>query len=208
MSLRRLLLALAVAPVVGAAQGGSPPADPRVARADVARIEGRPTAKHWILIVSDFQCPYCKDFHDKTAALVRKEFVATGQARLAYVHFPLRIHPNAVPAAEASMCAAAQGKFWPYHDRLFATQQQWAAMTSTTSHFTSLAKATGLSLPEFEQCVGDDVMLPMIQADYQRGVNIGVGSTPTILVGDIKLDGNAPIESIRTAMRQLAARTR
>ncbi len=64
-------------------------------------------------MISDFQCPYCKEFHDKTAAQVRKEFVQTGLARMAYIHFPLRIHPNAVPSAEASMCAGAQGKFWP-----------------------------------------------------------------------------------------------
>lgn len=197
-----LVAALLLAPAL-AAQGKQ--IDPRVTRADLARIEGQPTAKHWILIVSDFQCPYCKEFHDKTAALVRKEFIQPGIARLAYIHFPLRMHPNAVPAAEASMCAAAQGKFWPFHDRLFATQQRWAAESAPDATYRTFARELGLALPEFEQCLRDDVMLPMIQADYQRGVQIGVGSTPTILVDNIKLDGNAPIGSIRQAMQRVRA---
>lgn len=198
------LLLLVSAPLT--AQGKA--IDPRVTRADLARIEGKPTAKHWILIVSDFQCPYCKEFHEKTAAQVRKEFVQTGIARMAYIHFPLRIHPNAVPAAEASMCAAAQGKFWPFHDRLFATQQRWAAEAAPDATYRTFARELGLALPEFEQCMRDDVMLPMIQADYQRGVQVGVNSTPTILVDNIRLDGNAPIASIRRAMQQVRAAAR
>lgn len=201
--MRSLALLLLLFPVLATAQ--AKPVDPRVSRADLARIEGQATAKHWILIVSDFQCPYCKEFHDKTAALVRKEFVQPGTARLAYIHFPLRIHPNAVPAAEASMCAGAQGKFWPFHDKLFATQQRWAGDAAPDAFYKTVAKELGLAMPEFEQCLRDDVMLPMISADYQRGVQVGVNSTPTILVDNIRLDGNAPIESIRRAMKPAMA---
>ncbi len=182
--------------------------DPRVAKADMARIDGKPTAGVWILMISDFQCPYCKEFHDVTAAKLRKEFVDKGQARLAYLNFPLRIHPNAIPAAEAAMCGGAQDKFWPMHDLVFASQKEWAATTNPLPIFGRLAKEAGLDTAAWNSCMKDHVMLPMIQADYQRGASAGVKSTPTFLVGDVKLEGNAPIEAFRQAMKQATTKTK
>lgn len=178
------------------------PADPRVTRADLARIDGKPTAPTWILVISDFQCPYCKEFHDVTAAQLRKEFVATGQARLAYINFPLRIHPNAMPAAEAAMCAGAQDRFWPAHDRIFAAQGEWAAVADPLPIFGRIARELKLDLPAWNACMSGHVMRAMIQADYQRGAAAGVKSTPSFLVGSVLIDGNAPIEAFRSAMKQ------
>jgi protein-disulfide isomerase len=178
------------------------PADPRVTRADLSRIEGKPNAPTWILVISDFQCPYCKEFHDVTAAQLRKEFVATGQARLAYINFPLRIHPNAMPAAEAAMCAGAQDRFWPAHDRIFAAQPEWAAATDPLPIFGRIARELKLDVPAWNACMSGHVMRPMIQADQQRGSAVGVKSTPSFLVGSVKIDGNAPIAAFRSAMKQ------
>lgn len=185
-----------------------PAPDTRVSRADLARIEGKPSAGVWILIISDFQCPYCKEFHDVTAPQLRKEFVNTGKARLAYINFPLRIHPNAIPSAEAAMCAGAQDRFWPMHDRLFATQAEWSAVKDPQAIYSRLARDLKLDLAAFSACLRDDVMVPMIQADYQRGAGAGVKSTPSFLVGNVKIDGNAPIDAFRTAMKQALAGTR
>jgi protein-disulfide isomerase len=95
------------------------------AAADQARILGRPTAPVWVVEVSDFQCPYCKMWHDSTYETLKREYVNTGKVRLAYINFPLEKHRNAMPAAEAAMCAAAQGKFWEMHDALFDAQAKW-----------------------------------------------------------------------------------
>ena len=99
------------------------PADSDAVRADLARIQGSPTAPVWVIEVSDFQCPYCKQWHDQTYKKLRDEFVNTGKVRLAYVNFPLAQHAHAGPAAEGAMCASAQGKFWEMHDALFTTQE-------------------------------------------------------------------------------------
>lgn len=176
--------------------------DERVTRADLARIDGRPNARLWILVVSDFQCPYCKEYHDKTSKLVHQEFVESGIARMAYINFPLRIHANALPAAEAAMCAGAQDRFWPYHDRLFATVDKWARVDNTAPIFEGLAAELKLNAETFRQCVADHVMRPMIQADYQRGVQAGVNSTPTFLIGRTVIPGNAPIDAIRKAVKE------
>src|SRR3954452_15584930 len=98
------------------------PTDSNITRADLARIQGSPTAPLWVIEVSDFQCPYCKQWHDQTYNTFLNQYVKTGKVRLAYVNFPLQSHAHAWPAAEAAMCAGAQGKFWAMHDPLFTTQ--------------------------------------------------------------------------------------
>jgi len=179
--------------------------DPRVERADLSRIMGSPSASTWMLIVSDFQCPYCKEFHDERAAALKREFVETGKVRFAYVHFPLNIHPNAVPASEASMCAGAQDKFWAFHDRLFETVDTWGPSPSPQAVFDSIATGIGLDLTAFHQCMEDDVMLPIIQVDYQRGVDARVKSTPTFLVGTMMIPGVAPLDVFRKAINDALA---
>src|SRR5438270_1961275 len=84
------------------------PPDSNITRADLARIQGSPNAPLWVIEVSDFQCPYCKQWHDQTYTAFVAQYVKTGKVRLAYVNFPLGIHVHAFPAAEAAMCAAAQ----------------------------------------------------------------------------------------------------
>ena len=95
--------------------------------ADRARIRGAETAKVWLVEVSDFQCPFCKQWHDETFAKIDQEYVKTGKVRIAYLNFPLsRIHKNAQAAAEAAMCAGEQGKFWELHESLNKTHPKWS----------------------------------------------------------------------------------
>lgn len=171
----------------------------------MARIMGNPAASTWMLIISDFQCPYCKEYHDDRAPAIAREFVETGKVRVAYIHFPLQIHANAMPAAEASMCAGAQDQFWPYHDRLFETVGAWSASPDPAAAFEGIAAALGLNLELFRQCMLDDVMLPMIQADHQRASEAGAKSTPTFLIGNMMIPGVAPLDVFRTTINQALA---
>ena len=111
-----------------AARSAQTPTDSISARADRGRIQGNADAKLWIIEASDFQCPFCKTWHDSAYGLVIRDYVKTGKTRMAYLNFPLSQHKNAMPAAEAAMCASVQDKFWPMHDALFTTQQQWEAL--------------------------------------------------------------------------------
>ena len=157
--LAALSLALACAPANNKRQGSEStsvtraettavasraPTDSNITRADLARIQGSSTAPLWVIEVSDFQCPYCKQWHDQTYPQFLDQFVKTGKVRLAYVNFPLGIHAHAFPAAEAAMCAGAQNKFWPMHDALFATQTRWENLPSPAPVFDSLAQSTGV----------------------------------------------------------------
>ena len=184
------------------------PADSDAVRADLARIQGSPTAPVWVIEVSDFQCPYCKQWHDQTYKKLRDEFVSTGKVRLAYVNFPLAQHAHAGPAAEGAMCAGAQGKFWEMHDALFTTQEKWAGLSSSAAYFESLARTTGVDLPRWRQCVQSGKMRPWIQADHDRAERAGAASTPSFMIGDQILVGAQPIENLRSAIDSALAKTR
>jgi len=89
-----------------------------------AQRKGNSNAKVIVVEFSDFECPYCGRFFSQTLPSLQKEYIDTGKVLFAYKQFPLTsIHANAQKAAEASLCAADEGKFWEYHDRLFKSQQ-------------------------------------------------------------------------------------
>jgi protein-disulfide isomerase len=176
------------------------PADSFTQRIDGARISGDSTAKVWMIMVSDFQCPYCKQWHDESFAALRREYVDNGKVRLAYYNFPLTIHPNAVPAAEAAMCAGAQNKFWPMHDALFASQATWAGLKDPAPVFDSLGTKVGLDARSFNACRTTHATLPMIRADQDRAERAGVQSTPTIIIGNKLIAGAQPTDIFRRAL--------
>ncbi|HEV7839894.1 MAG TPA: thioredoxin domain-containing protein [Gemmatimonadaceae bacterium] len=184
------------------------PKDSDGVKADLARIQGSSSAPVWVIEVSDFQCPFCKQWHDETYQKLRDEFVKTGKIRLAYINFPLNQHVNAWPAAEAAMCAGAQGKFWEMHDALFINQKKWEQLTAPAPFFDSLARATGLNVPQWQQCLKSGKMKPWIQADYDRAQAAGAASTPTFIIGDKMLTGAQPIENFRSAIDSAAAKAK
>ncbi|HEU4630029.1 MAG TPA: DsbA family protein [Gemmatimonadaceae bacterium] len=218
MSFLRVLRPLAALAALACSSGESAPAnapaatvaasapadsalDPAVARADSSRIQGSATAPVWVLEVSDYQCPFCKRWHDETYPQLVREYVNTGKIRLAYVNFPLTsMHPHAQLAAEAAMCAGSQGKYWPYHDGLFATQERWEGLPDARAVFDSLATAAGLDSAAFATCLSSHAMREIVAADQARMEQAGVRATPTFFIGNTKLEGAQPIEAFRQAI--------
>jgi protein-disulfide isomerase len=219
-----LALSLACAPAGGSRQNGESttvartdtaavatrpaPVDSNITRADLARIQGSPSAPLWVIEVSDFQCPYCKQWHDQTYPLFVNQYVKTGKVRLAYVNFPLGIHAHAFPAAEAAMCAAAQDKFWQMHDALFSTQARWENLPSPAPVFDSLAQATGVDMKRWRDCVSSGKMRPLIQADHDRAERAGVSATPSFMIGDKLLAGAMPLDELQKAIDSAMVKNR
>lgn len=173
----------------------------RVATADRGRIRGNTDAKVWVVVISDFQCPFCKKWHDETEPRITAEYVRTGKVQIAYINYPIAsIHPNAQATHEAAMCAAEQGKFWPVADALFATQQVWKGHRDIVRFADSLTVAAGVDPARFRACVRDGVMRPLIDADLDRSKRMGVGSTPSFLVGGRPLVGAQPYEAFKQAI--------
>ena len=182
------------------------PTDSISTLADQGRIRGNAAASVWLIEVSDFQCPYCKRWHDETYRAIDKEFVQTGKVRLAFLNYPIpSIHPNALAAAEAAMCASVQGKFWEMHESLFNKQDSWAKVSNPMPAFDSLSRAAGVDSTRWHACVAGHSALALINADRDRLGTRGVQSTPTFFIGDESILGAAPTDSFRVIIkRQLA----
>ena len=177
-----------------------------LARADSGRILGSAQARVWVVVLSDFQCPYCRAWHDATDPMLRASYVNTGKVRVAFLNFPLPMHGNAAAAAETAMCAAAQRKFWGVHDALFASQDKWAKLADPTAFFDSLAGVQGVDRAIQRKCVADHTPRPLIDADVNRAMRAGVNSTPSFFVGDTAFAGNVPPGEFRRVLDAMVAK--
>jgi protein-disulfide isomerase len=174
--------------------------DALINRADLGRIEGRDSAAVWIVVISDFQCPFCKRWHEQTAPRLVANYVRTGKARIAYLNLPIASHRNAEPAHEAAMCAAEQGAFWPVADALFATQDAWKSKFEVEPYFDSLATRHVRDAARYRRCIAEGATRTLIEADVARVSRLGVGSTPTFLIGRQMMIGAQPYEAFARAV--------
>ncbi|MEK7404822.1 MAG: thioredoxin domain-containing protein [Acidobacteriota bacterium] len=152
---------------------------------DPARVKGDPNAPVTIVEFSDFQCAYCKNTQTTLKNILTKY---NGRVKLAYMDFPLReIHPLAQTAAEAARCAGEQGKFWEFHDALFADQSKLRE-ADLAAH----ARALGLDEKSFQSCLASGKYKPKVEADLQEGSKAGVAGTPGFFINGVFLSGAQP----------------
>jgi protein-disulfide isomerase len=143
-----------------------------------------------IIEFSDYQCPFCKRAEDVVDQVMK---TYGDKVRLVFRDYPLPFHPNARPAAEAANCANAQGKFWPYHQKLFANQSALAA-----DNLKTYAKDLGLDGAKFEQCLADDKSIKTaIDKDVSDGEKVGVNGTPAFFINGRMLSGAQPFEKFK-----------
>ncbi len=151
-----------------------------------------------IIEFSDFQCPFCKRFHASTLPQIIEEYVKPGKVRFVYRDFPLtRIHPNAGLAALAAECADEQGRFWPYHDRLFERQDEWGPSPNAQALFERYAEELGLNVEQFSACLSEQRYAEEVIKDLQDGVKYGVRGTPAFFINGRKLEGAHPFERFK-----------
>lgn len=169
-------------------------------RADLGRIDGPTSAAVWLVVISDFQCPFCKRWHEETGPRIHAEYVRTGKVRIAYLNLPISTHRNAPPAHEAAMCAAEQGRFWPVADALFATQERWKNRSNVQTFFDSLTVPLVADAARYRSCIASGATRALIDADVARVQRLGVGSTPTFVVGQQLIIGAQPYDVFRRAL--------
>jgi len=130
-----------------------------------------------------------------------KEYVDTGKATLVYMNSAF-LGQESVWAAQAAECAADQGKFWQYHDLLFARQNGENQGAFTEDKLIGFAQEMGLDMTKFQPCLKNDQTLARVQADVQEGQAAGVRGTPTFFINGQALVGAQPIEAFRSAINQ------
>ncbi|OGZ93522.1 MAG: hypothetical protein A2131_02355 [Candidatus Sungbacteria bacterium GWC2_49_10] len=168
--------------------------------ADDDPVLGNASAPVTLVEFGDFQCPFCKKFHDEARKEILDTYVETGKVKIVYRDFPLEnIHLSARPAAEAAECADDQGKFWPYHDALYTRQ---AELAKGTMNYAALARELGMDKTAFEKCVKDRKYENEVTKDYEDGVKAGVDGTPALFINGVKVTpaGAQPFSVFQTAI--------
>ena len=164
---------------------------PRVA---VASMEGEwargpKDAPVTIVEFSDFQCPFCKKAHEIVEEVVK---AYPDKIRLVYRDFPLQFHPQALPAAEAALCAGDQGKYWEYHSNLFAVDG-----TLMEDDLKKRAADLGLDSAKFTSCIEGASHEEFIKKSMEAGSALGVTGTPTFFINGRQLVGAKPVEEFK-----------
>jgi protein-disulfide isomerase len=162
---------------------------------------GRASAPVTLIEFSDFQCPFCQRV---APTLKRLRETYGDKVRIVWKDFPLtQIHPQAFKAGEAAHCAGDQGKYWEYHDRLFANQQALQP-EELKKHATDL----GLDGAAFATCLDSSKYGERVRDGVAEGTRLGVNSTPTIYVNGRQLSGAQPYETFVAVIDEELARAK
>lgn len=169
--------------------------------ADRARSRGESDAPLRIVEVSDFECPFCAQFHRDTWPVVDSLYVRTGIARYLWISFPNSRHARAWPAIEAAFCAGAAGRFWEMHAILFETQEVWSEAEDPHARFLEYGERAGVEPESFAACLRADLPAPLQVSDYESALRSGITSTPFFIVGDsLAIQGAVSVERFRAAV--------
>lgn len=180
--------------------------DSAVARALRSRTKGIETAPVTIVEVSDFQCPFCRQFTEQSYAALDSAYIRTGKAKLVFMHYPLPTHRNAWQASEAALCAGAQDAFWPMHDLLFARQTEWGETLNPMGKFAEYAAQLKLDVPALRTCMQEDWMATLIVNDVMQAAGAGINGTPFFILNNKEgLSGAQPFAEFQTRIEGLLA---
>ncbi len=150
------------------------------AGASPEHFKGSQSATVLVEEFADFQCPACKDMH-KTVNEINAAYGS--QIKFVFRNYPLiQTHPKAYDAAVAAEAAGLQGKFWEMQNLLFTNQEKWSFEPNHRNIFAEYAKTIGLDVDKFSQDSLGITAKSRVDADMQRGNEVGIRSTPTIFV--------------------------
>ena len=167
---------------------GEPQPAARIRLDDVAvHALGAAAAPVTLVEFTDYQCPFCKRFHERSWPELKRNYIDTGKVRYVVRDMPLPFHAEALPAAVAVRCAGQQSRFWPAHDALFA-----ATETLSAEFVRKAVLALGVAPEAFDQCTHDPRTRAAIDADMAEADRIGVTGTPGFVIAQragAKLEG-------------------
>jgi protein-disulfide isomerase len=163
---------------------------------------GKSDAPVTLVEFSDFQCPFCQGAVP-TIKQVEKKY--GDKVRIVYRQFPLpNLHPFAIKAAEASLCANEQSKFWEMHDAMFADQKKLAV-----SDLKQTARSLGMDGKKFDACMDTGRYAEQVQNDQKEGQRAGVTGTPAIYLNGTPVDGGSvPFSVLEAAIEKELARAK
>ncbi len=169
--------------------------------ADGYWYKGNADAPVTVTVFGDFQCPSCAVAYQRIEGGIDTTYIETGKVKFIYHDFPLPMHPNAIPAAQAARAAGAQGKFWAMHDLLYARQTEWGEDSDVTKRLKSYAAELGLDQQAFDKALDDKQYDSVLTAAVTDGTKQGINATPTYQVDGKVVDTNGLAAAIDAALK-------
>ena len=158
------------------------------------RTHGPADAPVQLAEFSDFQCPGCSA---SVEPLKRLQALYPGKIRFVFKHMPWPFHPSARKAAVAAECAGRTGgRFWDFHDALYARQAEWVKPEDGPSAFLRYAGEFGLDKKAFAACLEDPTAVAAVDADVKEAKERWVRSTPTFFVNGARFVGNKQLRTL------------
>ncbi|MBI3329516.1 MAG: thioredoxin domain-containing protein [Nitrospinae bacterium] len=168
---------------------------------DGAPFRGLQGAPVTIVEFSDFHCPFCKQV---LPTLTQLQSQYGDKVKLVFRDFPIdQLHPGARKGHEAARCANEQGKFWAYHDLLFAN-----APKASPEQLKGYAQEAGMNVAAFEQCVASGKYREAVQQDIEEGSRAGVTGTPAFFINGRLVSGAQPLENFSRIIEEELMRVR
>lgn len=163
-------------------------------------VLGDPDAPVTVQAWEDFRCPACAAFNQRVKPGLVENYISTGKVKLEYMHFPLQQHePGASLAAQGSECAADQGRFWVYHDRVFQATSS-GANAFLMERLIDYAVELDLDRDAFTSCLTNQEHLPTISESLQAARTAGHNGTPTVLVDGVRVESPLDYGAVSAAI--------
>lgn len=152
---------------------------------------------------SEFQCPFCGKFARDTEPALIEEYVEDGTLRIEWRDFPY-LGPESTTAAHAGRAAAAQGKFWEFHDAMYADQLPPNSGQLDQDYLSGIAEGLGLDVEEFLADMDSEATASAVQDDFAEGQAIGVTGTPAFIINGVPVIGAQPTEIFQDTIEKAA----
>ena len=162
---------------------------------DYNPTKGPEDADITIVDYSEFECPFCGRSRSTLNQLEEKY---AGNIRFVFKHYPLPFHDNAIPAGRAAYAAHQQGKFWEYHDKLFANQKNLG-----DAFYIQAAKELDLDIEQFNKDRKSEASKEAVEKDMADGKEVGVRGTPYFLINGVGLSGAQPLQNFERIIKRL-----
>jgi len=154
---------------------------------------GDPNATVSVDVFEDFQCPACQLFTNNIEPLIIQNLITPGKAKYTFHNYPfldgdsVKNGGESDQAANASMCANEQGKFWDMHSIIFANWNGENLGSLSNRRLEAMAESIGLDMTAFNNCFDANKYEEKIQADFTYGQDLGVSGTPSVFVNGARV---------------------
>jgi len=160
------------------------PQGPVTLKLNGAYVLGRPDAPVTMVEFSDYECPFCRQFHMASFEQIKRDYIDTGKVRYVSRDLPLEFHRNAKPAAKAARCAGDQGRFWEMRKALIVNGN-----ALTPELIASLGRDMKLDERAYKECLAADRHDKSIADEVAQANGLGITGTPTFVLGKSSGDG-------------------